>query len=90
MFISLDLMLLPNMTESYVNLSFGNHLGRRKACGEFKQESLAQLSSAINLCSLVLCFDLQTATLLPLNLVATFACYPSLRSACLCNPICVA
>ena len=43
-------MLLPNMTESYVNLSFGNHLGRRKACGEFKQESLAQLSLAIKLC----------------------------------------
>ena len=78
MFISLDLMLLPNMTESYVNLSFGNHLGRRKACGEFKQESLAQLSLAIKLCSLVLCFDLWIASMLIPNLVTTFAWYPSL------------
>jgi hypothetical protein len=77
MSISLDLMLLPNMTGSYVNLSSVNHLGRRKACVEFKQESLAQLSSAIKLCYLVLCFNLWIASLI-LNLVTTFACYSSL------------
>ena len=39
MSISLGLMLLLNMTGSYDNLSSGNHLGRREACVEFKQES---------------------------------------------------
>jgi hypothetical protein len=71
-------MLLLNMIESHVNLSSGNHLGGRKACVEFKQSSLAQLSSTIKLCSLALCFDLQITSLLTLNLVTTFACYPSL------------
>jgi hypothetical protein len=71
-------MLLPNMTESHVNLSSGNHLGGHKACVEFKQSSLAQLSSIIKLCSLALCFDLWITSLLTLNLVTTFACYPSL------------
>jgi hypothetical protein len=56
MFISPDLMLLPNMTRSHVNLSSGSHLSVRKACMEFKQESPAQLSSIIKLCSLMLCF----------------------------------
>jgi hypothetical protein len=77
-FISPDLWLLPNMTGSHVNLSSGNHLGVRKACMEFKQESHAQLSSIIKLCSLVLCFDRRIASLLTLNLVTIFACYPSL------------
>jgi hypothetical protein len=71
-------MLLPNMTESHVNLSSGNHLGGRKACVKFKQSSLAQLSSTIKLCSLALCFDLWITSLLTLNLVTTFPCYPSL------------
>ena len=56
---------------------------------EIRQESPAQLSLAINLCSLVLCFDLQIASLLTLNLVTTFVCYPSF-SLCLLlrNQIC--
>jgi hypothetical protein len=73
--ISLDPMLLPNMTETQVNLSSGNHLGGCKACMEFKQEFPAQLSSVIELCSLVLCVDIRIASLIP-NLVTTFACYP--------------
>ena len=39
MFISLDLMLLLGKTQSHVSLSSSNHLGRREACMEFKQES---------------------------------------------------
>jgi hypothetical protein len=80
-------MLLPNITGSHVNLSSGNHLGVRKACMEFKQESPAQLSSIIKLCSLVLCFDLRIASLLILNLVTTFACYPSLVWCLFLQPI---
>jgi hypothetical protein len=41
MFISHDLMLLPNMTESLVNPLSGNHFGGRKSYIEFKQVSLA-------------------------------------------------
>jgi hypothetical protein len=41
MFISLDLMLLPNMNESPVNLLSGTFLGGRKLYVEFKQDSLA-------------------------------------------------
>jgi hypothetical protein len=52
-----------------------------------KQKSHAQLPSAIELCSLVLCFDLRIASLLILNLVTTFACYPSLYGACSYNLI---
>jgi hypothetical protein len=70
-------MLLPNMTESHVNLLSSTHLGGHKSYVEFKQESLAQLSLAIELCSLVLCFDFRIASLLILNLVSTFACYLS-------------
>ena len=53
---------------------------------EIRQESPAQLSSAIRLCSLALCFDLRIASLLIPNLVTTFVCYPSF-SWCLllCN-----
>jgi hypothetical protein len=54
---------------------------------EFKQESPAQLSSIIKLCSLVLCFDLRIASLLILNLVTTFACYPSLVWCLFLQPI---
>jgi hypothetical protein len=39
MFTSLDLMLLPNMIESPVNLLSGNHLGRRKVCKDFTKIS---------------------------------------------------
>jgi hypothetical protein len=45
---------------------------------EFKQESPAQLSSTIQLWSLALCFDPWIASLLILNLVTIFVCYPSL------------
>jgi hypothetical protein len=75
MFISLDLMLLPNMTGYHVNLSSGNHLGGHKSCMEFKQESPAQLSLIIKLCFLVLCFDLRITPLLTPNLMTIFACY---------------
>jgi hypothetical protein len=78
MFISLDLMLLPNMNESPINLLSGTHLGGRESYIEVKQESLAQLSLAIMRCSLVLYFDLRIIFVLILNLVTTFACYPSL------------
>jgi hypothetical protein len=77
MFIKLDLMLLLNMIESPINLLSGTHLGGRKSYVEFKQESLPQLSLAIELCSLVLYVDFQIASLLILNLMTTFACYPS-------------
>jgi hypothetical protein len=87
MSISLDLTLLSNMTRSYVNLSSGNHIGRRMAWVEFTQESLAQLSSTIKLWSLVLCFDLWITPLLILNLVTTFACYPSLVWCLFLQPI---
>ena len=46
------------------------------------QESPAQLSSAIKLCSLALYFDLWITSLLTPNLVTTFVCYPSF-SLCL-------
>ena len=50
------------------------------------QESPAQLSSAIKLCSLALYFDLRITSLLTPNLVTTIVCYPSF-SWCLllCN-----
>ena len=50
------------------------------------QESPAQLSSAIKLCSLALYFDLWITSLLTPNLVTTIVCYPSF-SWCLllCN-----
>jgi hypothetical protein len=85
MFISLDLMLLLNMIESPVNLLSGTPLSGRKSYVEFKQESLAQLSLAIVQCSLVLCFDLRIIFVLILNLVTTFACYPSLYGVCSYN-----
>jgi hypothetical protein len=77
-FISLDLMLLPNMKKSPVNLLSSTHLGGCKLCIEFKQESIAQLSLGIELCSLVVCLNFRIASLLILNLVTTFTCCPSL------------
>ena len=66
-----------------------NHLGGHKAYMEIKQESPTQLSSAIKLCSLTLCFDLQITSLLTPNLVTTFACYSSFAwCLLLCNQIC--
>ena len=56
---------------------YGNHFGGHKAYMEILQESPAQLSSAIRLCSLALCFDLRIPYLLTPNLVTTFVCYPS-------------
>ena len=49
---------------------------------EIKQESPAHLSSAIRLCSLALCFDLQIASLLTPNLVTTFVAIPPSHCAC--------
>ena len=43
---------------------------------EILQESPAQLSSAIRLCSLALCFDLRIPYLLTPNLVTTFVAIP--------------
>jgi hypothetical protein len=57
MFIGLDLMLLPNMNESPINLLSRTHLGGRKSCIEFKQEYIDQLSLGIELCSLVVCVN---------------------------------
>jgi hypothetical protein len=48
---------LPNMNESPINLLSGTHLGGRKSCIEFKQESIDQLSLGIELCSLVVCVN---------------------------------
>jgi hypothetical protein len=87
MFISLDLMLLPNMNESPINLLSETYLGGRKSCIEVKQESLAQLSLAIVRCSLVLYFDLRIIFVLIINLVTTFACYPSLYGTCSYSPL---
>jgi hypothetical protein len=70
-------MLLLNMIESPINLLSGTHLSGCKSCVEIKQESLAQLSLGVELCSLVLCDNFWIASLLILNLVTTFACYPS-------------
>jgi hypothetical protein len=78
MFISLDLMLLPNMNESAINLLSGTHLGGRKSCIEFKQESIAQLSLGTELCPLVVCVNFWITSSLILNLVTTFTCSPSL------------
>jgi hypothetical protein len=82
MFICLDLMLLLNMNESLINLLSGTHLGGRKSYVEFKQESIAQLSLGIELCSLVVCVNFWIASSLILSLVTIFACYPSLYGAC--------
>ena len=49
---------------------------------EIKQESPAQWSLAIRLCSLALCFDLQIASLLTPNLVTTFVAIPPSHCAC--------
>jgi hypothetical protein len=87
MFISLDLMLLPNMNESLINLLSSTPLDGRKSYVEFKQDSLAQLSLAIVRCSLVIYFDLRIIFVLILNLVTTFACYPSLYGACSYSPL---
>jgi hypothetical protein len=87
MFISLDLMLLLNLIESLVNLLFGTPLSGHKSYVEFTQESLAQLSLAIARCSLVLYVYLRIIFVLILNLVTTFACYPSLYGACSYIPL---
>jgi hypothetical protein len=87
MFISLDLMLLLNLIECLVNLLSSTPLNGRKLYVEFKQESLAQLSLAIARCSLVLYVDLRIIFVLILNLVTTFACYPSLYGACSYSPL---
>ena len=77
MFISPNLMLLLGKTKYHANLYLVITIGGHKAYMEIKQESPAQLSLAIRLCSLVLCFDLLITSLLVPNLVTTFACYPS-------------
>jgi hypothetical protein len=73
--INLDLMLLSNVTETFrlvITL-----VDTRRAWKK-KPRTLAQLSSAIKLCSLALCFNLQIASSLTLNFVTTLACYSSL------------
>jgi len=50
---------------------------------EIQQESPAQLSLAIKLCSLALCFDLRIPCLLTPNLVTTFVAIPP--SHCVCS-----
>jgi hypothetical protein len=88
MFVSLDLMLLPNMTGSHVNLSSGNHLGGRKACVELNKNLMLSCLRQFNyvlLCSVLIfrsppCW-LQTLWL-PLLAI------PPLLSVCSYNPIC--
>ena len=87
MSISLDLMLLPNMTGSHVNLPFGNHLGGRKSYVEFKHTFPAQLSSAIKLCPLVLCFDPRIALCWLQTLWLSLFAIPLLHNACSYNLI---
>ena len=63
-------------------------LVRTRRAWKFKQESHAQLSLLVNWCSLVPCPYLGPP-LLALNLVTTFACYPSFAwCLLLCNQIC--
>jgi hypothetical protein len=78
MFISLDLMLWSNMTKSHGNLLACHHFVEMLGVRGIKQQSRAKSPSAIELCSLMLCFDLRIASSLILNLVTTFTCYPSL------------
>ena len=54
---------------------------------EIKQESPAQLPSAIRLCSFALCFDLLIAFLLIPNLVTILVAIPLLHNACSYNLI---
>jgi hypothetical protein len=75
------------MNESTIDLLPRTHLGGCKSCIEFKQESIAQLSLGIELCSLARCFDLRIASLLILNLVTTIACYFPLYNACFTTQI---
>jgi hypothetical protein len=89
MIISSDLMLLLNMIESPVNLLPGTPLGGRKSCVGITQKSLAQSPSAMELCSLVRCFDLRIASMLILNLVTTLLAIPPWYGACSYNPKCV-
>jgi hypothetical protein len=56
MFISLDLMLLSNMTKSYGNLSSGHHFGERKACVELRKN--LTLSRLWQLSYVLLCYVL--------------------------------
>ena len=77
MFIILDLMLLLDKTKSQVNLYLVITLVDTSRIWKLGKKSPAQLSLAIKLCSLALCFDLQITSLLNPNLVTTFVCYPS-------------
>ena len=77
MSISLGLMLLLDKTKSHVNLYLVITWVDTRRIWKFGKKSPAQLSLAIKLCSLALCFDLLIASLLALNLVTTFVCYPS-------------
>jgi hypothetical protein len=66
------------MNESTINLLSGTHLDRCKLCIEVKQESIAQLSLGIELCSLVVGVNFWIVPSLILNLVTNFTCNPSL------------
>ena len=87
MFISLDLMLLLDKTKSHVNLYLVIALVDTRHIWKLGKKSPAQLSLAIKLCSLALCFDLQIASLLIPNLVTILVCIPLLHNACSYDPI---
>ena len=77
MSISLGLMLLLDKTKSHVNLYLVITWVDTRRIWKFGKKSPAQLSLAIKLCSLALCFDFRIPCLLTPNLVTTFVCYPS-------------
>ena len=76
-FISLDLMLLLDKTKSHVNLYLVITLVDTRHIWKLGKKSPTQLSLAIKLCSLALCFDFRIPCLLTPNLVTTFVCYSS-------------
>jgi hypothetical protein len=83
-FISLDLMLLLNMIESLlINYLVVSLVDARCAWNYTKMTCSVAFGE---LCSLVRCFDLRKASLLILNLVTAFACYPPLYNACFYHP----
>jgi hypothetical protein len=86
MFISLDLMLLLNIIESMlINYLVVSLVDAR--CSWNYAKISCSVAFGNELCSLVRCFDLRITSLLILNLVTTFTCYPSLCGACSYNPL---
>ena len=75
-------MLLLDKTKSHVNLYLVITWVDTRRIWKFSKKSPVQLSFAIKLCSLALCFDLWIPCLLTPNLVTTFVAIPPSHSAC--------